>query len=201
MTIDKEKLKALAERAIANNHPGGGGNPFPALAVRAADVLTLLAEIERLEVDNGSMRGSTKRMGEDASRAQKQARKSQREIDHLKAEIEHLTESRDEARELRDKIGDRYDEAMAELAGLRTGFDAQNEIIAQLKAEREALRSTCARAQACMDRWAGGHAFDADGPGGRIRDELYDAYRPDAREGIAKLHEFIDAAMSKGEQS
>lgn len=66
----------------------------------------------------------------------------------------------------------------------------------QLKAENELLRSTCAKASACMDRWAGGHAFDADGPGGRIRDELYDAYRPGAREGIAKLHKFIDAASA-----
>ncbi|MFJ2527846.1 hypothetical protein [Pseudomonas helmanticensis] len=68
--------------------------------------------------------------------------------------------------------------------------------IERLKAENEALRSTCAKASACMDRWAGGHAFDADGPGGRIRDELYDAYRPGARAGIAKLHEFIDAASA-----
>jgi phage shock protein A len=49
MTIEKEKLKALAERAVAGNPPGGDGNPFPALAVRAVDVLALLAEIERLE--------------------------------------------------------------------------------------------------------------------------------------------------------
>lgn len=49
MTIDKEKLKALAEHAVASNPHGGDGNPFPALAVRAVDVLALLAEIERLE--------------------------------------------------------------------------------------------------------------------------------------------------------
>ncbi len=49
MTFDKEKLKALAERAVASNPPGGDGNPFPALAVRAVDVLALLAEIERTE--------------------------------------------------------------------------------------------------------------------------------------------------------
>jgi len=66
----------------------------------------------------------------------------------------------------------------------------------QLKAENEALRSTCAKASACMDRWAGGHAFDADGPGGRIRDELYDAYRLGARAGIAKLHEFTGAVSA-----
>lgn len=48
MTIDKAKLKALAERAVASNPPGGDGNPFPALGVRAVDVLALLTEIERL---------------------------------------------------------------------------------------------------------------------------------------------------------
>ncbi|RAM68821.1 hypothetical protein GT37_15145 [Pseudomonas putida] len=44
----RSELRVSAERAIANNHPGGNGNPFPALAVRAVDVLALLAEIERL---------------------------------------------------------------------------------------------------------------------------------------------------------
>lgn len=58
----------------------------------------------------------------------------------LLAEIERLTEQRDEARQLRDKLGDRYDDAMSEIAGLRTGFEAQNDVIAGLKAEKEALR-------------------------------------------------------------
>lgn len=55
MTIDKEKLKALAERTVASNPPGGDGNPFPALAVRAVDVLALLAEIERLTPPAGQV--------------------------------------------------------------------------------------------------------------------------------------------------
>lgn len=59
-------------------------------AVGPVTILDLLAEIGRLESDNSSMRGSTKRMGEDASRAQKQERKRQREIAQLKVESEAL---------------------------------------------------------------------------------------------------------------
>lgn len=43
----------------------------------------------------------------------------------------------------------------------------------QLKAEIRMLRSTCARASVCMDRWREGHSFDADGPAGRLISELY----------------------------
>lgn len=96
MTIDKEKLKSLAQ-AVASLEDIPEREDEHAEAVDALwlnmhchTILGLLAEIERLEVDNGSMRGSTKRMGEDASKAQKQARKSQREICQLKAENEAL---------------------------------------------------------------------------------------------------------------
>ncbi|WP_409287507.1 hypothetical protein [Pseudomonas guariconensis] len=44
----RSELRVSAERAVASNPHGGDGNPFPALAVRAVDVLALLAEIERL---------------------------------------------------------------------------------------------------------------------------------------------------------
>lgn len=55
-------------------------------AANPAAVLELIAENERLKVDNGSMRGSTKRMGEDTSKMQRQLRKLQRECDQLKAQ-------------------------------------------------------------------------------------------------------------------
>lgn len=76
MTIDKEKLKALAERAVAGNPPGGDGNPFPALAVRAVDILALLAEIERLESE--------------AMHAAAGAQSDREQRDQLKAENEAL---------------------------------------------------------------------------------------------------------------
>lgn len=47
MTIDKAKLRAFAERLVSE-HQGGNGDPVPAIGVPAADVLALLAEIERL---------------------------------------------------------------------------------------------------------------------------------------------------------
>lgn len=47
MTIDKAKLRAFAERLVSE-HQGGNGDPVPAIGVPAADVLALLAEIERI---------------------------------------------------------------------------------------------------------------------------------------------------------
>lgn len=45
----RSELRVSAERAVASSPPGGDGNPFPAIAVRAVDVLALFAEIERRE--------------------------------------------------------------------------------------------------------------------------------------------------------
>lgn len=42
----------------------------------------------------------------------------------------------------------------------------------QLRAENSTLRQACGRASACIERWADGHEFDHDGPGGRARREL-----------------------------
>lgn len=47
MSIDKAKLRAFAERLVSE-HQAGKGDPVPAIGVPAADVLALLAEIERL---------------------------------------------------------------------------------------------------------------------------------------------------------
>ncbi|WP_338794068.1 hypothetical protein [Pseudomonas sp. AE27] len=49
MSIDKAKLRDFAERLVSE-HQAGKGDPVPAIGVPAADVLALLAEIERLEV-------------------------------------------------------------------------------------------------------------------------------------------------------
>ncbi|WP_085599744.1 MULTISPECIES: hypothetical protein [unclassified Pseudomonas] len=203
MTIDKEKLKALAERAIANNHPGGGGNPFPALAVRAVDVLTLLAEIERLEVDNGSIRGSTKRMGEDASRAQKQARKTQREIDQLKAENESLTakiECFDEGmRAIASTLGAggynaEYLSAADLVEKVRWGVDHLCDVherrLGDAKAENEAQRKDAERYRWLRDR-CGIVEYKA----------IAGSIGPGMLPSGEKLEMAIDAVISKGEQS
>lgn len=61
-------------------------------------------------------------------------------------------------------------------------------------AEREniTLRRAVDMAQAGFGRWRNGHPFDSVAAG--ISDSLYDAIRPGAREGIAKLHSLISAS-------
>lgn len=56
MTIDKSSLRISAERCIARNAPGGDGNAYPALAVRAVDILSLLDEIAQLTKENANLR-------------------------------------------------------------------------------------------------------------------------------------------------
>jgi hypothetical protein len=48
MTVDKVKLKTLAERLMVE-HDGGTSDPIPAIPVTAPDVLALLAEIDQLK--------------------------------------------------------------------------------------------------------------------------------------------------------
>lgn len=50
MTVDKVKLKALAERLMVE-HDGGTSDPIPAIQVTAPDVLAMLAEVEALSKD------------------------------------------------------------------------------------------------------------------------------------------------------
>ncbi|MBP5100379.1 hypothetical protein [Pseudomonas protegens] len=55
-----------------------------------SDCADLMAERDQLKAENGSLRGSTKRMGEDVSKMQKQLRKAGRDIDQLKKENDRL---------------------------------------------------------------------------------------------------------------
>lgn len=98
MTIDKEKLKALAERAITSNPPGGDGNPFPALAIRAVDVLALIAEIEQLAL-------RLSKSAEELFKARKDDFHLVNERDQLKAENEALRKDAQRYRWLRDDAG------------------------------------------------------------------------------------------------
>lgn len=152
MTIDKAQLKALAEAATPGKwvtdgeyvnehgnvlyayvaHEKGGriaeafanclvktdeqcrANAAYIAAASPTAVLALLAEIERLKADNRSLRGSCAKTGSENAGLSRQLKKATRQSA----------------------------DARAELAGLRTGYEAQNNVIAELKAENEALRSS-----------------------------------------------------------
>ncbi len=119
MTIDKAKLKALAEAAtqdhgarrvevdqngrnvigdgswkifIAWHTPDGRGkeNADFCAAASPSTILALLGEIERLESDAASMRGSLKAQGKDLTTAVRKCSRAVRERDQLKAENEAL---------------------------------------------------------------------------------------------------------------
>lgn len=68
--------------SLANDHFTDAASPEV--------ILALIAENEQLKIDNGSLRGSTKRMGEDVSKMQKQLRKAGRDIDQLKKENDRI---------------------------------------------------------------------------------------------------------------
>ncbi|PXX60704.1 hypothetical protein SAMN05660489_04370 [Pseudomonas sp. LAMO17WK12:I10] len=94
------------------------------------------------------------------------------------------------------------DQLKAELCGLRTGFEAQNQVNAELKAENEALRKDAERYQ-----WICANACDlnfyAAGPTPiRGRVEIDAEQYPVSEWGSAKpeLDSIIDAALGKGEQ-
>lgn len=108
-----------------------------------------------------------------------------RQISALIAENERLTNSLHEAREDRNKLGDRYDAVNAEVAGLRTGYEAYERVNAELKAEVDGLRKSLLDAAEEIDAW-GSYASD------------YFQEKHDLAGCVAKFHA---AAMGKGEQS
>lgn len=108
MTIDKARLKALAEAAM---HPQRTIHDEHDLLYRfqhacdPAEILALLAEIDKLKAA----------------------------LDMESAELAWSDSDGREIQAERDKL-------RAELAGLRSGYDAQNAVIAGLKVENEDLR-------------------------------------------------------------
>ncbi|SFQ82586.1 hypothetical protein SAMN03159489_05987 [Pseudomonas sp. NFPP07] len=112
---DYTELKRLAEAA---NHPGCSWSADYRLATSPAAVLALIAENEQLKHDV--------------------AAGSAREWD-LRSQVRSAKESR--ARVVQSNKAAREERAQlkAELSGLRTGFEAQNQVNAALKAENEAL--------------------------------------------------------------
>lgn len=69
---------------------------------------------------------------------------------------------------------------------------AAHKCVSSAEQENITLRRAVDRAQAGFSRWRGGHPFDSIAAG--IADSLYDAIRPGAREGIAKLHSLMSAS-------
>lgn len=158
MTIDKEKLKALAEAAQAWSGEIGEHRWYEAecfkqpyfglpdaeflAAISPVTVLALLAEIEQL-----SGRVTTLEKYEDE--CLRLMRDAEAERDQLKAQVVTLQSDAnswqsgyDEGRRMGTKIAlEERDQLKAELAGLRTGYDAQNEVIAGLRKDAAKWKS------------------------------------------------------------
>lgn len=146
---DYTELKRIAQRVI-DIEALDGGEPigdawgeFEASATPAA-VLALIAESERLR-ENPHMRAIRSLSGDCADLIA--------ERDQLKTESDRLTSLlkswRDQAAE-----NNGYDEQLrAEIAGLKTGYEAYEQVNAELKAEVEALRKDRTDWQAeCLKR-------------------------------------------------
>ncbi|WP_339503987.1 hypothetical protein [Pseudomonas sp. RL_105y_Pfl2_101] len=134
-------------------------------AANPAAVLALIAENERLERKNANQSESIREyqdlvMGGDVS------------LGMLKADIRVTTGERDELR--------------AEVAGLKTGYEAYEQVVQGLKAENEVLRRSADRYQWLRDKqtfiWLIQDWFPKDNV-------------------LTDVDAEIDAAMSKGEQS
>lgn len=124
---DIKALKALAE-AAKPNFEDSGLNYYPEVesfisAANPAAVLEMIAEIERLHLENGSLRGSCKTTGKDLTTAVRACNKATKERDQLKAE--------------------NFD--------LGAGRQAAEDEIARIKAENEALRKDAVRYRAIRD--------------------------------------------------
>ena len=138
---------------------------FAKFMVAARDgVLALIAENERLERKNANQSESIREyqdlvMGGDVS------------LGMLKADIRVTTGERDQLR--------------AEVAGLKTGYEAYERVNAELKAEVDGLRKSLLDAAEEIDAW-GSYASD------------YFQEKHDLAGCVAKFHA---AAMGKGEQS
>lgn len=143
MNVDKQKLKALAKTSTHFTEVGKGDRvevwdrkkghrraTYTDMDYLAATnpnvVLELLAEIERLEADNNAMRGSTKRMGEDASKMQKQMRTAQRDIRRAERRLHEVAALCATVEKERDKL-------KTENEALRSGVVVKNLTCAEVR--------------------------------------------------------------------
>lgn len=116
MAINNEALRKRASRLISE-FPKGDGEPVPAIAIDATDVLSLLDQIERVELvsrmarnhdgymavinerdqlraENESLSGSLERAYANYNQASFASTERGKERDQLKAEVEALRDSR-----------------------------------------------------------------------------------------------------------
>ena len=152
---DYSELKRLAEHHLSLGQAYTVAKPSVLLA--------LIAENERLERKNANQSESIREyqdlvMGGDVS------------LGMLKADIRVTTGERDQLR--------------AEVAGLKTGYEAYERVNAELKAEVDGLRKSLLDAAEEIDAW-GSYASD------------YFQEKHDLAGCVAKFHA---AAMGKGEQ-
>ena len=115
---DYSELKKLAEALIDLNRKNlmdwaaavedariGKTHTEYALSANPADVLALIAEVERLTADNSSLRGSCAKIGVEHAGMVRIHRKANTEIRRLSAEVEALRKDAERYRWLREKVG------------------------------------------------------------------------------------------------
>ncbi|WP_278405835.1 hypothetical protein [Pseudomonas rhodesiae] len=111
-------------------------------ATTPTTILALIAENKRLNADCSSMRGSLKAYATSIKKLIKDGSRVARERDQLKAELEkaqmigRLAYNFDGYKAVLDE----RDQLRAEVAGLRTGYEAYERVNAELKAENDLLR-------------------------------------------------------------
>lgn len=164
-------------------------------------VLALIAENERLRADCSSMRGSLKANAVSIKKLIKDGGRAARERDQLKAENERLEVEVKRMTSIayaahgafRMETMAERDQLRAEVAGLKTGYEAYERVNAELKAEVGALRKDAERY-----RWLKSRPVNAPTSGPDLAQ--WDDHQGDALRGLF-ADEAIDAAMGHGEQS
>ena len=178
---DNTELKRLAEAANAvtsdarvemtiASEPGPNQAEIDAVtafmgAATPAAVVALIAENERLRADCSSMRGSLKTNAVSIKKLIKDGGRAARERDQLKAELATERQRRWDGNESAALERDEdVRKLRAEIAGLKTGNEAYEQVNAEMKAEVEVLRKDADRAAYWKQRAksAEGHLFSGD---------------------------------------
>ncbi|MBB1614505.1 hypothetical protein A9978_18880 [Pseudomonas sp. UMC65] len=194
--LAEDLIKELVDnaRAFQGNSDHGEDDPFAiALLAAASRIRRQEVNIDQLKAENGSLRGSTKRMGEDVSKMQKQLRKAGRDIEKLKKENDRL-ECLLEIKKIDAKT---YREASERFQGENEELKEDVRIGDKIIAERDRLLSLfeCPVHGKCVP-----YAMEQVVALRKSLADLLDLY--DTDEGCRSLPQYIAgrAALSKGEQ-